>query len=118
MLDAPCSGLGTLHKRPDIRWRKSFSAIEELFPLQRELLEETSTWVKPKGILVYATCTLNLSENEKIVESFLERHSNWSIQSPTKIIPETMVMPKGWIKVYPHLQDMDGFFMVRLVRDW
>ena len=118
LLDAPCSGLGTLHKRPDIRWRKTFSSLEELFPLQRELLEKTSTWVKPKGILVYATCTLNLLENEKIVESFLESHPNWSIQSPTKIIPETMVMPKGWIKVYPHLQDMDGFFMVRLVRNW
>lgn len=118
LLDAPCSGLGTLHKRPDIRWRKTFSSLKELFPLQRELLEETSTWVKPKGILVYATCTLNLSENEKIVESFLESHPNWSIQSPTEAIPKTMVMPQGWVKVYPHLQDMDGFFMVRLVRDW
>ena len=125
LLDAPCSGLGTLHKRPDIRWRKTYESIEELFPLQRELLEEAATWVKPQGILVYATCTLNLSENERIVKSFLESHPNWSIQLPknaignslTEGIAESLVMPEGWIKVYPHIQDMDGFFMVRLIRD-
>lgn len=118
LLDAPCSGLGTLHKRPDIRWRKTSQSVRELFPLQRELLEQAATWVKPKGVLVYATCTLNLLENEKVVESFLENHPNWSIQSPPDVIGKNLVMPEGWIKVYPHLQDMDGFFMVRLVRDW
>ena len=117
LLDAPCSGLGTLHKRPDIRWRKTFESVRELLPLQRELLEQTATWVKPKGILVYATCTLNLSENEKIVESFLENNSNWSIQFPSDAIAK-LLMPRGWVKVYPHLHDMDGFFMVKLVRNW
>ncbi len=118
LLDAPCSGLGTLHKRPDIRWRKTFESLKELFPLQRELLDRVATWVKPKGILVYATCTLNFLENEKIVESFLENHKNWSIKFPPDAIDNNLVMPKGWIKVYPHLHDMDGFFMVKLVRDW
>ena len=118
LLDAPCSGLGTLHKRPDIRWRKTFESLKELFPLQRELLDRVATWVKPKGILVYATCTLNFLENEKIVESFLENHKNWSIKFPPDAIDNNLVMPKGWIKVDPHLHDMDGFFMVKLVRDW
>lgn len=117
LLDVPCSGLGTLHKRPDIRWRKTYESVRELFPLQRELLEQAATWVKPKGILVYATCTLNLSENEKIVRSFLENHSNWSIKFPPNLICKNLVMPEGWIKVYPHLHNMDGFFMVKLVRD-
>ncbi|MCC0176121.1 16S rRNA (cytosine(967)-C(5))-methyltransferase [Waterburya agarophytonicola K14] len=117
LLDAPCSGLGTLHKRPDIRWRKTLESVEELFPLQQELLEQAATWVKPKGVLVYATCTLNLSENEKIVKSFLENYPNWSIQSPPNMMPKNLAMSNGWIKVYPHLEDMDGFFMVRLVRD-
>lgn len=116
LLDAPCSGLGTLHKRPDIRWRKTFESVAELFSLQRELLEQVATWVKPKGVLVYATCTLNLSENEKIVESFLENNPDWSIQFPSDVMYKNLLMPKGWIKVYPHLHDMDGFFMVRLVR--
>ncbi len=118
LLDAPCSGLGTLHKRPDIRWRKTYESIRELFPLQRELLEQTATWVKPQGILVYATCTLNLSENEKIVKSFLETHSNWSVQIPWDLTSKNFATPEGWIKVYPHVWDMDGFFMVRLIRNW
>ncbi|MBE9047709.1 16S rRNA (cytosine(967)-C(5))-methyltransferase [Pleurocapsales cyanobacterium LEGE 10410] len=118
LLDAPCSGLGTLHKRPDIRWRQTKQAIRELFSLQRELLEQAATWVKPRGILVYATCTLNLLENEKVIQSFLSNHSNWSIQSPPKAIAGDWVTTEGWIKVYPHRHDMDGFFMVRLIRDW
>jgi 16S rRNA (cytosine967-C5)-methyltransferase len=117
LLDAPCSGLGTLHKRPDIRWRKSSESIQELFSLQRQLLEQAATWVKPKGILVYATCTLNLWENEKVIQSFLEQHPNWSIQSPADMTTKNWVTPEGWIKVYPHRHNMDGFFMVRLVRD-
>ena len=116
LLDAPCSGLGTLHKRPDIRWRQTSQAIEELFELQRKLLEQAATWVKPKGILVYATCTLNILENEKVIQSFLEQHSNWSIQSPTDEITKSWATSEGWIKVYPHRHDMDGFFMVRLER--
>ena len=117
LLDVPCSGLGTLHKRPDIRWRQTSQAIGELFELQRELLEQAATWVKPKGILVYATCTLNILENEKVIQSFLEQHSNWSMQSPTDGITKSWATPEGWIKVYPHRHNMDGFFMVRLERD-
>lgn len=116
LLDAPCSGLGTLHKRPDLRWRQSSQAIGELFELQRELLEQTASWVKPKGILVYATCTLNILENEKVIQSFLANNSNWSIQSPPKAFFQ-WITAEGWIKVYPHRHDMDGFFMVRLVRN-
>ncbi len=117
LLDVPCSGLGTLHKRPDIRWRQTSQAIGKLFKLQRELLEEAATWVKPKGILVYATCTLNILENEKVIQSFLKQHSNWSMQFPTDGITKSWATPEGWIKVYPHRHDMDGFFMVRLERD-
>jgi 16S rRNA (cytosine967-C5)-methyltransferase len=79
LLDAPCSGLGTLHKRPDIRWRQTNQAVESLFELQTELIEQTALCVKPKGVLVYATCTLNVLENEKVVQSFLKNNSNWSI---------------------------------------
>ncbi|MEM8722595.1 MAG: 16S rRNA (cytosine(967)-C(5))-methyltransferase [Cyanobacteria bacterium P01_G01_bin.39] len=118
LLDAPCSGLGTLHKRPDIRWRQTPQAIGELFQLQRELLEKSALWVKPNGVLVYATCTLNISENEKVIQSFLENNSNWSIQSPPGAIAKNWLTTGGWIKVYPHRYNMDGFFMVGLKRDW
>ena len=85
--------------------------------LQKQLLKQAATWVKPKGILVYATCTLNLWENEKVIQSFLEEHPHWSIQSPTDMTTKNWVSPEGWIKIYPHRHNMDGFFMVRLIRD-
>ncbi|HEY9770459.1 MAG TPA: 16S rRNA (cytosine(967)-C(5))-methyltransferase [Coleofasciculaceae cyanobacterium] len=118
LLDAPCSGLGTLHKRPDLRWRQTSQGIRELFTLQKELLEQAATWVKPKGILVYATCTLNVLENEKVIQSFLANNTNWSIQFPPDAIAKNWLTNEGWIKVYPHRHNMDGFFMVGLVRDW
>ena len=117
LLDVPCSGLGTLHKRPDIRWRQTAQGIESLFELQTELLQQAAHWVKPKGVLVYATCTLNISENEKVIQSFLASNSHWSIQPTIDTIAQNWVTSEGWIKVYPHRANMDGFFMVRLVRD-
>lgn len=117
LLDAPCSGLGTLHKRPDIRWRQTSQAISELVKLQTELLQQAATWVKPKGILVYATCTLNILENEKVIQSFLENNLNWSIQSLPNAIAQNWLTRSGWLKVYPHRHNMDGFYIVRLVRD-
>lgn len=116
LLDAPCSGLGTLHKRPDIRWRQTNQAVESLFELQTELIEQTALCVKPKGVLVYATCTLNVLENEKVVQSFLTNNSNWSMD-PNNAIAQNWATSEGWIKIYPHQSNMDGFFMVRLVRD-
>lgn len=117
LLDAPCSGLGTLHRRPDIRWRITPETVQELSVLQGELLAEASTWVKPEGVLVYATCTLHPQENEQVIQSFLDRHSHWHIEPPS---PHSFLSafstPQGWIKVWPHRYHMDGFFMVRLKR--
>ncbi|MEL6501442.1 MAG: 16S rRNA (cytosine(967)-C(5))-methyltransferase, partial [Cyanobacteria bacterium J06623_1] len=112
----PCSGLGTLHKRPDLRWRRTPQSIEELFELQHQLIEQAANWVKPQGVLVYATCTLNILENEKVIQSFLANNNDWSIQFPPDAIAQNWVTSAGWIEIYPHRHDMDGFFMVRLVR--
>ncbi|MGF1542603.1 MAG: 16S rRNA (cytosine(967)-C(5))-methyltransferase [Pleurocapsa sp.] len=117
LLDAPCSGLGTLHKRPDIRWRQTPEAIGELFSLQRELLEQAATWVKPQGVLVYATCTLNYSENEKVIQSFLASHCDWTIEKPSYVAMSDWVTPEGWLKIYPHRHNMDGFFIVKLQKN-
>lgn len=117
LLDAPCSGLGTLHRRPDIRWRVTPETVQELSVLQGELLEQTATWVKPEGVLVYATCTLHPKENEGVIQSFLARHSDWQIEPPLPNSPlATFSTPQGWLKVWPHRYHMDGFFMVRLKR--
>jgi 16S rRNA (cytosine967-C5)-methyltransferase len=117
LLDAPCSGLGTLHKRPDIRWRQTPEKIQELSRLQEELLTQTAQWVKPGGTLVYATCTLNVSENEKVVQSFCDR-CDWQISSPSSNSPAAFfASPQGWVKILPHQHQMDGFFMVKLKKN-
>ncbi|WP_030007118.1 16S rRNA (cytosine(967)-C(5))-methyltransferase [Picosynechococcus sp. NKBG042902] len=117
LLDVPCSGLGTLHKRPDIRWQQNPQKIAQLTQLQRELLTTGATWVKPGGYLVYATCTLNPAENEAIANQFLAEHPDWQIVPPR---PDSPAFPyaqeQGWIQVLPQRHDMDGFFMVKLQR--
>ncbi len=119
LLDAPCSGLGTLHRRPDIRWRTTPTTVQELSGLQKELLNQSATWVKPGGILVYATCTLHPQENENVIESFLLNHPNWQIEAPpSKSSLNGFCTSQGWLKVLPHRHQMDGFFMVRLKKNW
>jgi 16S rRNA (cytosine967-C5)-methyltransferase len=117
LVDAPCSGLGTLHRHADARWRQTPESIASLVPLQQALLEAACRCAKPSGEMVYATCTLNPAENEAVVNTFLQGHPGWRIQPPE---PEfnfgSMVAPEGWIKVWPHRSNMDGFFMVKLVQ--
>ncbi|MEH2408694.1 16S rRNA (cytosine(967)-C(5))-methyltransferase [Nostoc sp.] len=116
LLDAPCSGLGTMHRHADARWRQTPESVCELSGLQKELITHTSTFVKPGGVLVYATCTLHPAENEEVISAFLAESPNWQIESPSGVeLPDsTYSTPQGWFKVWPHRQDMDGFFMVRL----
>ncbi len=115
LVDAPCSGLGTLHRHADARWRQTPESVEELATLQTQLLEQTATWVKPAGILVYATCTLHPAENEAVIQTFLNHHPGWKIEPPTpNSPPAAFTTPAGWVKIWPHRCDMDGFFMARL----
>ncbi|MEO0984285.1 MAG: 16S rRNA (cytosine(967)-C(5))-methyltransferase [Cyanobacteria bacterium J06639_14] len=117
LVDAPCSGLGTLHRHADARWRQTPETVADLTTLQAKLLAQAATWVKPNGILVYATCTLHPAENEAQIQQFLATHSHWSVRSPEPgDIAANYATPEGWIKVWPHLHDMDGFFMVKLQR--
>lgn len=117
LLDAPCSGLGTLHRHADARWRQTPDSVKELAQLQTELLNQAATWVKPEGTLVYATCTLHHCENEDVIKSFLTHHPGWQIvPPPANHVAAAFVLEQGWIKVLPHQRDMDGFFIVRLQR--
>ncbi|MBW4443328.1 MAG: 16S rRNA (cytosine(967)-C(5))-methyltransferase [Plectolyngbya sp. WJT66-NPBG17] len=112
LVDAPCSGLGTLNRHADARWRQTPQSAAGLAILQQEILTEAATWVKPQGVLVYSTCTLNPIENEAVVEQFLAENPQWSIEH-SDLLPE-LTTSEGWIKVLPHCHNMDGFFMVRL----
>ena len=115
LLDVPCSGLGTLHRHADARWRQTPESIAGLTTLQRELLEAATSWIKPGGVLIYSTCTLHPDENQNLIQSFLTDHPNWQIYPPAQDSPVApFVTDQGWATVWPHQQDMDGFFMERL----
>ena len=116
LLDAPCSGLGTLHRRADARWRHTPENIQQQSQLQSELLANAARFVKSGGVLVYATCTIHPLENEQVVRSFLDSNPDWQIEPPTIDLP-VQPSPEGWVKVWPHKHQMDGFFMVRLKRN-
>ncbi len=117
LLDAPCSGLGTLHRRADARWQKTPAQIHELAKLQAQLLANTATWVKVGGVLVYATCTVHPLENANIITPFLKTHLDWQVELPPSDSPLTdLVGANGAIEVWPHRHQMDGFFMVKLRR--
>lgn len=115
LVDAPCSGLGTLHRHADARWRQTPESIVQLAELQLDILSSASTWVKPQGNLVYSTCTIHPLENEDVIQRFLAQNPDWQIDPPS---PDSdladLASPEGWIQVLPHHHDMDGFFMVRL----
>jgi 16S rRNA (cytosine967-C5)-methyltransferase len=112
LVDAPCSGLGTLHRHADARWRQTPESVNELSQIQTAILAQAATWLKPHGTLVYATCTLHPQENEAIVEQFLQTHPQWEIAQPTGQIA-ALAHPQGWIKLLPSEHQMDGFFMVQ-----
>ena len=117
LVDAPCSGLGTLHRNPDLRWRQTPDKIQELTQLQGELLTQAASWVKPQGSLVYGTCTLNFQENQAVIQRFLENHPHWRICPLSSFLPQSFLnSTEHWIQIFPHRQKMDGFFIVKLER--
>ena len=115
LVDAPCSGLGTLHRHADARWRQTPATVQELTVLQAELLAASAQRVKPGGLIVYATCTLHPAENETLIQQFLAQHPQWSLEPPPPHdITAPFTLEQGWLKIWPHQRAMDGFFMARL----
>lgn len=114
LLDAPCSGLGVLSRRSDLRWRRDEESLRELTALQDELLEAAVSFVKPGGRLVYATCTIEPEENEQRIEGFLRRHRKFSLESVANDVPAGLET-NGYFVSLPHLHGIDGAFGARLL---
>lgn len=112
--DVPCSGLGIIRKKPDIRY-KSLEEMKDLPELQKRILENQASYVKPGGLLIYSTCTILRRENEDIVSAFLEEHPNFSLEPLPlpKGLPENA---SGMLTLLPGEYDTDGFFISRLRR--
>ena len=121
LLDVPCSGLGILRRHPDGKWRKSLKTLNQLKRTQQKILRNASGYVKPGGVLVYSTCTLNAEENEKVIEDFLAGPGKkFKIENPLSLLPSQckgLITSEGFFQSFPHRDGMDGFFGARLRRE-
>lgn len=116
LLDAPCSGLGTLARKPDLRWRLREEDIPRLAKLSLRLLLSAATVVEPGGILVYSTCTTEPEENEETVRRFLERERGFRLERPELPLPDRALAPDGTLRLLPEKHGCDGVFAARLRR--
>ncbi|MDT7857073.1 transcription antitermination factor NusB [Rubrivirga sp. S365] len=115
LLDAPCSGTGVLAKRADLRWNRSPEDLRELAALQDRLLDAAARAVRPGGLLVYSTCSVEAEENDDRVGAFLARHANFSLEPVGDLVPEPM-RDGGVYRALPHVHGTDGAFAARLRR--
>jgi len=115
LVDAPCSGLGTLAKKPDIKWRRDLDDIRQMSTMQRRILDHAATLVKPGGVLVYSTCTIEPEENEDVIHSFLESHPDFALD-PAERTLQPEVCKNGMLQTFPHIHKMDGAFGARLIK--
>ena len=115
LLDAPCSGTGVLAKRADLRWRRSPDALAELTDLQDRLLEAAAAHVRPGGLLVYSTCSVEAEENDNRVTAFLARRPDFSLEPVGTLVPAALVDGDVY-RALPHVHGTDGAFAARLRR--
>ncbi|MBU8912127.1 MAG: 16S rRNA (cytosine(967)-C(5))-methyltransferase RsmB [Desulfobacterales bacterium] len=117
LIDAPCTGLGVMRRNPDTKWNRSKKDIARLAAKQRKMLNAAANLVKPGGILVYAVCSCEREENEEVIYKFLNKRKDFSIDKHFESDNYYRLMThKGFLKTYPNINNMDGFFAVRLKR--
>lgn len=114
LVDAPCSGLGVLSKKPDSKWRREAEDLEDLCKLQQKIMDNAAVLVKPGGIVVYSTCTTEPEENLGVIRSFLERHPEFSVEPASQFVDARLVHSEGFVETFPHRHAMDGSFSIRL----
>lgn len=114
LVDAPCSGLGTLRKKPDIRWKREPEDIKKMAKQQLRLLESAAKLLKPGGVIVYSTCTTEPDENTEIIKLFLEKHSDFYTEPASAYVNKSVVSGDGFIETLPHRHQIDGSFAARL----
>ena len=118
LVDAPCSGLGVMGDKPDIKYRLTGETIDALIPIQQSILDTCARYVRMGGRLVYSTCTLLPEENERQVRAFLERHPEFEPDTDTAYLPEALrsYAQNGMVQILPSRDHLEGFFIARLRR--
>ena len=116
LVDAPCSGTGTLRRNPEIKWRLRASDLDEFTKNQKFILHHSSDAVKKGGHLIYCTCSVLSCENEEVIGHFLKAHPDFSVIHPLTGFFEPLMDSRGFLRTYPHRHSMDGFFCALLKR--
>jgi 16S rRNA (cytosine967-C5)-methyltransferase len=116
LVDVPCTGTGTFRRHPDARWRLKVSDFAVLGMSQRTILRAAATVVKPGGLLIYSTCSLELEENDEMIDAFLAQHPEFTLEAPPAGVVPDAVLDGGRLRVLPQQHGFDGAFAARLRR--
>ena len=121
VVDAPCSGLGIIRRRPEIKWNREMKDIEELNKIQEKILDNAKKYVKPGGIIIYSTCTIGNRENLDRIHKFLGKNREFQLIGFEDLIcsKENMESSKeGYIELFPHIHRTDGFFIAKVQKNY
>ena len=119
LVDAPCSGLGLLRRKPEIKWNRKEIDIEALIRLQEKILRVAMNYVKPKGILMYSTCTILYEENIEVVTRFLKDYPEFSLVNNEVELHNSndlITLKDGFVQLYPNVNGVDGFFIAKMIK--
>ncbi len=110
LADVPCSGLGIIRRKPDIKYKENITDFLELNQIQQNILEAAYRYLKQGGVMVYSTCTVNKSENIELINKFLKNHPDMTLDK----IENAHFANEGYLEIYPHIHNSDGFFVCRM----
>lgn len=113
--DVPCLGTGTICKNADLRWKKNLNDLHKLINLQESILNNSSRYLKPNGIIVYSTCSIEEEENWMVIDRFLEKHPNYIVDNANRYVDSIYTDARGAINITPQIHGIDGGFAVRLI---
>lgn len=121
IIDAPCSGLGVLQGKPDVKYNKTEQDIKRLQSIQLEILESVAPLLKKNGKLIYSTCTVDITENEQVVRKFLEKNEQYQMDTSffeelPMILKNTVGQSVYGLQIFPQTFQTDGFFLTRLIK--
>ncbi len=116
LVDVPCTGLGVLRKKPDIKWKRELTDLKKLINHQMLILENAGKNIRTGGVIVYSTCTMEPEENMLIIKEFLRNHEGFELDNAAKFVNQSLVNSSGAVETFPHKHNMDGSFAARLIK--
>lgn len=120
IVDAPCSGLGIIRRRPEIKWNRKEEDIKDLTEMQKKIINNAGKYLKPGGVMVYSTCTIEKKENIDVVQGFLKENKNFKLSGFSSFLCSTQnidTAEKGYVQLFPNIHGTDGFFIARLIKE-